>query len=787
MRFRRSSRLTRIALALLLVFPTAANAFAQSSPVPAPQSYDQARIQLDRLLLQAQRIRGQLDASQFDLDALTAKLGVNADDIVDYVRENIAFEQYPGLLRGPKWTLISRAGSSIDQAALLATLLTKAGYRIKIEHGTLNPEQATLLLLQMQVPRRDPPALGNLDAIKTLMKQLARIAGVPEAEVQPYLDSLGEPASLSERQTAGLDADTTVITTALSGAGVKLGDSSSLASLATEASDYYWVSYRKTVDDAWTDAHTAFKDGVEAPTVTPTESFEGVAALPAAAWQTIKVEPIIERSIDGVISQKPLAPAIEGPASEIAGRALFFTTLSNAAAVADSPAADVNEIFSKANLFMVQFNNHTVDDSSIVFDDHGSLFTLKQVKPGEFGLQPQTGEVVSAALGEAISALDGNPTPTPGPAPDLELTGVWLNITFTAPGGQSTTVRRTIVDRIGQKNRDLGSTQIAAPNDRAEVASELAQNVSMFASVGQLSVGYVTDQFLARLQTVAPLLRIQMQAAYLPSSAASLSNDQRDAIGTAWPGFPNLMATFDAISTVDPTVVSYRSAPAFVTYRQEVERTANAAIDWRMVLSVDVVSNPRRAYSIADGSLAPSPGAGIRAGVWETHSETVPDVDNARASDFNTMTVMSAAKSQRIATRVVKSEADLAGLDLTAEGLNYLKSDLAAGYVAIIPMKTPAGQPLNGWWRVDPKTGVTLGMLANGRGAEMSETGMLIRAVACAAGFAFAGQGVVSMLIGCAFAIGGAAAGYAGASPLVGEIVTVVGLALGVIAASYGL
>jgi hypothetical protein len=786
MRFVRSSRLLRIALAILLLLPSAANVAAQASPTPAPLSYDQARQALDRLLLETQRVREQLDASQFDLDALSAKLGVKADDIVNYVRDNIAFEQYPGLLRGPKWTLIGRAGNSIDQAALLATLLTKAGYQIKIEHGTLNPEQATLLLLQMQVPRKPAPALGNLDALKTLMKQMAKTAGISDSELQPYLDGLGQPETIPESDASKLDADAAGITAALNLASVKLGDPSNLASLATEASDYFWVSYRKSVDDDWTDAHPAFKDGSEAPMVTPIESFSSVATIPAADQQTIKIEPIIERSVDGVISQKPLAPPIEGNAADLAGQPIFFTTLSNAAAVVDSASVDINDVLTKANLFMVQFNNHTIDNTSIVFDNHGSLFTLKQLKPGEFGLQPQTGEVVSEALNDAIAAINGDPTPTPGPAPDLELTGVWINFSFTVPGGQTTTVRRTIVDRIGEANRAAGSTKIANSDDRAEVAAQLSQNISMFASVGQSSVSYLTDQFLQRIATIAPLLRIQLQLKYSPNSDASLSNEDRDAIGTAWPGFPQLMSTFDAIATVDPTVVSYRPAPAFVTYRQEVVNSGDAANAWQLVLSVDVVANPRRDYSIADGSLALSPEDGVRAGVWETHSETVPDVDEAKAVTYNTMTVMAAAKSQHIHTKVVKSTADLTGIEMSPDGLKHLSDDLAAGYVAIVPVKTPNGQPMNGWWRVNPKTGVTLGMLENGRGTAMSETGMLIRAIACAAAFAFAGQGVVSMLIGCGFGIGGAAAGYAGASALVGEIIGMVGLALGLIASAYG-
>lgn len=784
MRFPRCYRVARLVFAFLLVMPSVSDVAAQASPTPAAASYAQAQQVLERFLIEAQRIQGQLDASQYDLDALSAKLGLKADDIVSFVRDNIAFEQYPGLLRGAKWTLIGRAGNSIDEAVLLGTLLSKAGYQIKIEHGTLNPDQATNLLLQMQVPRKAPDAVGNIDAIKTLVKQMAHTAGVSDSDLKPYLDSLGENPAIAPADLASANADASSITDALNTAGVTLGSSTTLAGLATEASDYFWVSYRKSVDDKWTDAHPAFKTG-DAPTVTPTESFDGVDKIPDADKQTIKIEPILERTIDGVASTQSLGTPMQGPADQLAGQPIFFTTLSNAAAVVDDPKVNPIDVLNQANLFAVQFNTHVIDNNTVVFDDHGSLFNLKQLKPGEFGITPKPGEVIAASLAGAIGALDGEPTPTPGPQPKLELTGLWLNVTFTAPGGAETTVRRVIVDRIGAANRAKGSTAIANPNDRVAVAAELAQNVSMYASVAQTSLAYLTDQFCERIATIAPLLRGQLKAKYFPNQPLSLTNDQRDAIGTAWAGFPPLIASFDAIANSEPSAVSYRSAPLFVTYRQEL-LAGDASSAPELQLSVDVVANPRRVYSIANGSLAAAPANNVLAGIWETHSETVPDVDQGKAVTYNTMTVMAAAKSQNIATKVVKSEADLAGIDLTPEALNYLKSDLAAGNVVVVPVKTPAGQPLNGWWRIDPKTGVTLGMLANGRGTAMSETGMLIRAIACAAGFAFAGQGFISMLIGCGFAIGGAAAGYAGASALTGEIIGVIGLVLGVIANVYG-
>ena len=72
-----------------------------------------------------------------DLDELGFALGGDAETIIDWVRQNISFQQYPGMLRGAYGTLITRPGNALDQAMLLARLLGDAGYEIRIARGKL--------------------------------------------------------------------------------------------------------------------------------------------------------------------------------------------------------------------------------------------------------------------------------------------------------------------------------------------------------------------------------------------------------------------------------------------------------------------------------------------------------------------------------------------------------------------------------------------------------------------------------------------------------------------------
>src|SRR5690606_30568171 len=66
----------------------------------ASRSYDEAAAQWARIIDGITRIRAEIDRTQFDLDALATRLGSDAADIITFVRREIAFEQYPGLLRG---------------------------------------------------------------------------------------------------------------------------------------------------------------------------------------------------------------------------------------------------------------------------------------------------------------------------------------------------------------------------------------------------------------------------------------------------------------------------------------------------------------------------------------------------------------------------------------------------------------------------------------------------------------------------------------------------------------
>ncbi|MCL6614796.1 MAG: hypothetical protein K6U03_09325, partial [Firmicutes bacterium] len=57
--------------------------------------------------------------------------------IYQYVRNELDYEPYPGLVKGPERTLLEKAGNDLDLAALLVVLLRAAGYRARFAQGRI--------------------------------------------------------------------------------------------------------------------------------------------------------------------------------------------------------------------------------------------------------------------------------------------------------------------------------------------------------------------------------------------------------------------------------------------------------------------------------------------------------------------------------------------------------------------------------------------------------------------------------------------------------------------------
>jgi hypothetical protein len=692
---------------------------AAQSPGPGPAgSYEEALARLDRIMVAAEDLRAEIDRTQFDLEALGLALGFDAADVVAFVRDQIAFEQYAGLLRGAKGTLIGRAGNALDQAVLLTTLLAYAGYEARIVRGELTPEQSRSLIDQMAAPRAPEPAIGDEEAMRAILVELGRTAGLPDEEISRQVEDAFNPPDLASTHTyQAAQADTDFLLAQLADAGVGLGDPNAVADLVEEARDYFWVEYRLGPSDAWEAVHPAFKDAGATP-VDPEvrEYLPDPRAIPKELQHRFRFQVFIEQWVKGELIEHPVMSAWEAPVADLVGAPVTYQNQLDGLP-GESDAFDLDAAIDRSEL-IIPVVNDTFPSDLRVFDLTGTPTEFDEIAPNEYAATFNLGELI----GTGPDGVDLFGSPDPGGEVFPVLSAQWIDYTFIAPEGKETSYRRTILDRIGSDNRIANRVHVSDNLDERAVRAALLQQYTFAIASAAFQPAFVLDTALQRLIAARPFLELGLRRHFFPDQPAHLP-ETFDGLDNAWAQYLAIYAAFDEGSR-QSSIVAYRHQPSLVVYGVGSRNDDSNETELTVQRSVDVVTNARRAVSVGDGNIEPAPDHLVWMGVWETYAESLALADDPGAGSFSTMAALERAAAAAIDVQLVTTESDLvsAGLTLPTHALANLRADLARGYVAIVPTDMPPGEEMTGWWRVDPRTGETLGMTSDGRGGAAEYT-----------------------------------------------------------------
>jgi len=653
--------------------------------------------QLDRFVAKLKQLEAEIDRSRFDLSALLDQHEFDQQRIVTFVRDEISFEQYPGLLRGAQGTLVSGAGNALDQALLLATLLNDAGFDARIVHGRLETEQAQQLL--SGIGRRAGFAghlAVNPQAWDARRAELHDISGGPAP--QHY-------APLEETPFyAATQLSTNELIRALRDADINLAEADTTA-LVTEARDYSWVESRSGPGDDWQAHHPAFGLPTELG-VEPVETFGH--QVPESLQHRLKIEVFIEQKLGDKLHIHRVAGPWERPVANLHGVVLSYFNQPN---TLDLQAIEtgVGAALNKAKLFVPVLNGQP----GTAFDLNGSTIDIEALNMDAFGMAAIF-QTVGDKTGEAANALSSLGAAGDSENEDLmALTGHWIEYTLIKPGGEESTHRRVLVDRIGETNRSAGRIQLRQMSETNIRRALTVQHRFMVAS-GTYSEAYTAERVLRRLIDSAPAWRLMVD--YLYSGDIQLTGI-RELKPSPIPHLA-LYRSFDMGPEKVDAKIAYRASPSLIVLRDGLLPKE------RGFRSVDVVTNDRRVLVRDENNgLRYNLEQAVAIGVWETAIETLAfDSFGPGSVENNTFAVFEAAKQQGIKARVLGPNTKTAGhTGLNSDGLGYLLHDLETGHAVLIPEQTPSGLALTGWWRVDPATGTTLGMMSDGRGSVVME------------------------------------------------------------------
>ena len=721
------SRLSRIArgfLATLLMISWTGALPALAQPVSGkpstPADIEKSIDELNRLVSGLEIASRQTPRDTFDPQAVLEIVGRNPAALFAWVRDRTTWVPYQGSLRGARGVLMDRSGNSLDRALLLAELVRTAGTPVRLARATLSADQASKALGAVRIAI--PTDLQTRSGGPTFDQQAAA-AGLDATAIRQAIEKTQLTASRLAEDAVRQSTQLTPALLSAVGAGdaqappAGNGEADALAAIA----DHWWVEAQLT-GDAWTAldpllpdaaAGTPFAAGAAA-TIDPLPS--GAFVLPPDRLHTVEVRVVIEQWKDGKAREATVLSERLRP-SELLGQRVMLYHLpikwpDDKAMLADKdPVARYRKTAAAHKEWMPVLSVGEGARSKASFTTAGDVNENPNVDP-------------AAAVGQATGGLFGGLGGAVGgegagePAKAGVLTAEWIEYVIRAPGREDTTVRRQVFDL---RAADRGATAAGPTLPLTEPLQE-TRALALFGQTEMLLLPcYLSSEFVTDLSLRALIANRDVFVAMrrgLPDDHAKsvavmteMARKAKPLPGTIY----NLALARRAWSPVGSQV--YLDRPNVLAYHLRIDPDAESVVV--ATAAFDIVAND---VAVRRGSGLDPFRVRLQQGVADTVAESVllsiagPARGTARAFDA------AAARGEAPITLRAPKDLDAAAAQLPAEVRQRVARDLADGYVVVLPSARMGEDPLAcGWWRVDPRSGGTLGIGGHGWGATLVE------------------------------------------------------------------
>lgn len=649
---------------------------------------------LDQAFLLMQEARSKLDRTRFVPSVILDNLDYDARKIIDFAKKEIKYEQYPGLLRGPAGTLMSRAGNSLDQSVLLSKLLRDAGYDARIVGGALTEAQVIELFTETSKHNIEKHHLNISPEVIDIFRQLNQLTNNSDETFSHFLKQmekqLDNPQTkmpkrvqviVQQIQNKFKEMDTNFLTP------------SPARELLAEAQSYYWVQFQDGAAE-WENIHPALPQSTEFEQSVSPKEFH-VDSVPKELQVRLRVRSLIEQKIGTDSEIHELMDPWERPVANLTGVPLTYRNHPDAFASPDD-YLNLEASLARASIFFPIFNGSSAPGSR-VFDRSGRAIDRDAAESEYAGVFKEVGR----AFEHASESISGDRK--------LDLRRHWLEFTIIPPSGEAIQFERTIY----QKNKN-------ETFDKVRQASLLAQEHTFMVSNGFMPVDFALDEILRRQISTKILLESILYRTHFPNTFVEISDKHLKEVESDWWGHFVLFPISDQAADLANAHQTYKSAPHIVLHAQE------PGVGVGQTSYIDFLSNERRAITIQNGVPHHDPIALVTAGVWDTISES--EIMPAQGRQVTTtFSALSASSDEALQLILPEQSTEVARFEWPQQTIDSLQQDLGRGFAAIVPGLTD--RPPQGWWRVNPRTGETLGQLSNGRGSAFTEAVTLLSGV----------------------------------------------------------
>ncbi len=714
---------------------------------------------LERMFKALEVAESEIPRDTFDIQAIVDKVGQDPTKLFEWVRDNTYLVPYQGALRGHMGVLMDRLGNSLDRALLLYELLRGAGHEARLARATLSEEKAEEVLQKARpipqggVRNLEPSHKVTDDRLEEYSQkyQLNRAA-----EIQKVIDRMMlEQQRLTEDAVQRTFYQAKSIAAAVGRPDRKEQDEALKVAAIEAMKDHWWVEVKN--DDAWVGLDPTLPDirpGQDMAKAQETFRPNKLYDLSEDLLHMIRIRVVIEYWRKGKLNEKQvLESPLLSPTLLLGKRiALCNTPVNwpgnlnlfeekNPVGRLKSTVLDQHEWL--PTLLVEGYNPHyyysftddgTIETPPVVYSEaHAKALKGYAEKMEEiadivgrsiFGLIDKAPDYLSGGAkqdsGDDSHSEDTSRRTKPKAKP--QLTAEWIEYEIHSPGQEPRKIRREIFDILGPAARSTGKAPVVNEAKRLERGLALMGETEIFPLVCQLSPEYIEYLTVKKMLANRNILPNLVRSAY--TADFNTLNEQANKLTPLQGYLYNFALVRNEWSRFRDDV--YLDRPNIISYHNGLRKNSQG----------EVVSF--QGFDIVANDVAVRPGAdqfmvNLEQGVLDTNAEALiakancPDAEDSTDCGLveNTAEIFARSKSQGIEWLTMQNIDDPVKLpdDVRAR----IGQDLKEGYTVLVPEKPVSldGRDVVGWWRVNSRTGQTLGIGKNGWGQTASE-GVLV-------------------------------------------------------------
>lgn len=586
-------------------------------------------------------------------------LGKDPVKIFEFVRDQIGYEVYTGVLRGPRGTLLAMAGNSVDRAALLASLLEQSGQKIRFARGTLPEARARDLVMSMWTEHRQAAAAvadSNVtEAAKAASNTLT--AGIRRdfTLIQDQLQNVSPPGSRDP--TISVDA------------------------LVKEAQTHYWVQWLK--DGAWVDLDPSF--AAAAPGRAHTRGDDTYTALPDSLHHRVTVRIKLEEYailLNGNSEGSPTVREILSYTVKAAGLSGTDLVLTHQPENWTGPATSLETAISSAvsSTGLVKPVLVTGPEKWMT----GTAFRQKLPSSG--------------GLGGLSDMLGGAGTRKPVAIATAES----VELDFIDPTGRSVRVVREIFDIVGKARRAAGGNlNHQEVRDRVGAKTAGVANEAVYALF--FATGHIAGSHLMNIEDTP-------QRSGTPPDVRSTLRQIAIGFVAASDGMTKRIGRSERA-----IVLFYPDSPRLLIVElASMSGKERVALDLRRDHARAVVTGSRR-EDVFPARVLRGVVNGTVERVWMEYLAG-QQPESAVASSVSTSTLFERAAVENVRPVLLPRDRDRLDPGLPPDTAARLREEQTSGQLALAPQRAIVvdSVPRLAWWRIHPRSGETVAVTDEG-------------------------------------------------------------------------